>query len=70
LKFDGLFGHSKSHAGFFILGNGSGASVVQPASHCAYIVVNFSGMCWVMAMPGASAGKLVSTNFSAYVPPC
>jgi hypothetical protein len=33
------------------------------------MAVNFSGMCCTMAMPGASAGRLVSTNSNACVPP-
>ena len=33
------------------------------------MAVNFSGMCCVMAMPGASPGKLVSTSSNAWVPP-
>jgi len=33
------------------------------------MAVNFSGMCWTMAMPGTSAGRAVSTTSSACVPP-
>jgi hypothetical protein len=41
----------------------------RPSSRCAYIAVNFSGMCCTMAMPGLSAGSASRTCSMACVPP-
>jgi hypothetical protein len=41
----------------------------RPSSRCAYMAVNFSGMCCTMAMPGLSAGSDSSTCSMACVPP-
>ncbi len=54
-------------------GSPSAASFTESAerwsSRAANAAVNFSGMCWTMTMPGASAGIAVSTSSSAWVPP-
>ena len=39
------------------------------SSRAANAAVNFSGMCWTMTMPGASAAARASNARSASVPP-
>ena len=41
----------------------------SPSRRKAYMLVNFSGMCCTMAMPGQSRGKARSTASMAWVPP-
>jgi argininosuccinate synthase len=41
----------------------------EPSSRCAYIAVNFSGMCCTIAMPGLSAGQAAAPISIACVPP-